>query len=166
MFRKIKDFVRVWKPYEEATLSLLDSLTDDSLSQEVTPQGRTLGRIAWHMVTSIHVMMSKTGLDFATPSQDAPVPTSVKEIGEQFQKVSRAFIDEVKESWTDETLKKLNDFFGHELPNGIALLVLLQHQNHHRGQLTILMRQAGLKVRGLIGPAKEEWANLGMEAPE
>ncbi len=115
-------------------------------------------------IHSCHDVQDRVGFCHTIPR--CTCTTSVKEIGEQFQKVSRAFIDEVKKSWTDETLKKLNDFFGHELPNGIALLVLLQHQNHHRGQLTILMRQAGLKVRGLIGPAKEEWANLGMEAPE
>jgi len=45
-------------------------------------------------------------------------------------------------------------------------MFLIQHQNHHRGQMTVLMRQAGLTVPGIYGPAKEEWGNFGMEAPE
>jgi uncharacterized damage-inducible protein DinB len=37
------------------------------------------------------------------------------------------------------------------------------HQCHHRGQMTVLMRQAGQKVPGIYGPAKEEWSSMGME---
>jgi hypothetical protein len=32
--------------------------------------------------------------------------------------------------------------------------------------MTVLMRQAGLKVPGVYGPAREEWAGMGMQAPE
>ena len=31
--------------------------------------------------------------------------------------------------------------------------------------MTILMRQAGLKVPGVMGPSREEWSQLGMKAP-
>ena len=44
---------------------------------------------------------------------------------------------------------------------GQALSVLLVHQIHHRGQMTVLMRQAGLKVPGIYGPALEEWERYG-----
>ena len=43
------------------------------------------------------------------------------------------------------------------MPNSIFLMTLINHQNHHRGQMTVLMRQAGLTVPGVYGPAKEEW---------
>ncbi|MEA3297729.1 MAG: DinB family protein, partial [candidate division Zixibacteria bacterium] len=43
---------------------------------------------------------------------------------------------------------------------------LIQHQIHHRGQMTVLMRQAGIKVPSLYGPAKEDWAQMGLEPPE
>jgi hypothetical protein len=31
--------------------------------------------------------------------------------------------------------------------------------------MTVLMRQAGLKVPGVYGPAREEWAAYGMPPP-
>ncbi|MGB5893715.1 MAG: DinB family protein, partial [Ignavibacteriaceae bacterium] len=37
---------------------------------------------------------------------------------------------------------------------------------HHRGQLTVIMRLAGLKVLGVYGPAGEERANMGIKAQE
>lgn len=56
--------------------------------------------------------------------------------------------------------------FGQKMSKGEILFFLIQHQIHHRGQMTILMRQAGLTVPGLYGPSKEEWAMKGMEAPK
>jgi uncharacterized damage-inducible protein DinB len=48
----------------------------------------------------------------------------------------------------------------------MALQALISHEIHHRGQMTVLMRQAGLKVPGIYGPAREEWAAYGMPAQE
>jgi len=49
---------------------------------------------------------------------------------------------------------------------GFTLHCLGDHETHHRGQMSILMRQAGLVVPGVMGPAKEEWEKMGMQAPE
>jgi len=49
---------------------------------------------------------------------------------------------------------------------GTTLGVLLIHQAHHRGQLTVLMRRAGLVVPGIVGPNKEDWSQWGMKPPE
>jgi uncharacterized damage-inducible protein DinB len=44
--------------------------------------------------------------------------------------------------------------------------VLIKHQEHHRGQLTVLMRQAGLNVSSVSGPVKEDWAKLNLPPAE
>jgi uncharacterized damage-inducible protein DinB len=56
--------------------------------------------------------------------------------------------------------------YGEKWTRGVTARVLLNHQTHHRGQMTILMRQAGLKVPGVYGPSKEEWAEYGAPPPE
>ena len=56
-----------------------------------------------------------------------------------------------------------DDMYGEMWKKGKTLGVLVTHQIHHRGQLTVVMRLAGLKVPGVYGPAKEEWANYGMK---
>jgi len=55
---------------------------------------------------------------------------------------------------------------GQTWKQGDVLSSLILHQAHHRGQMTVLMRQAGLAVPGIYGPAKEEWAAMGMAAPK
>ncbi|QPA31466.1 DinB family protein [Thermaerobacillus caldiproteolyticus] len=166
MFQTLDDFFKLWEFEADATQKILNQLTDESLSQEVTPQNWTLGRIAWHTVTAINIIASRTGLSFNAPAEDYPVPSSSKFISDSYQQASNAFVEAVKTQWTDDSLKEEQDFFWRKMSNGLILLFLIQHQIHHRGQMTVLMRQAGLIVPGLYGPSKEEWAQIGMEAPK
>ena len=55
--------------------------------------------------------------------------------------------------------------YGETWKRGKSLPVFLTHEMHHRGQMTVIMRLAGLKVPGIYGPSKEEWTNYGMEPP-
>ncbi|WP_045520859.1 DinB family protein [Neobacillus niacini] len=166
MFQTLDGFFKLWKFEADATQKILNQLTDESLPQEVTPQNWTLGRIAWHTVTAIGVVTSRTDLSFDSPNQDYPVPTSAKFISDSYQQASNGLVEVVKNQWTDNSLREVQDMFGHKMSKGEILSFLIQHQIHHRGQMTILMRQAGLTVPGLYGPSKEEWAIIGMEAPK
>ncbi|WP_306434409.1 DinB family protein [Paenibacillus sp. J2TS4] len=42
------------------------------------------------------------------------------------------------------------------MARGKLLSILLTHDTHHRGQMTVLLRQAGLTVPGVMGPTKEQ----------
>ena len=68
--------------------------------------------------------------------------------------------------WSDAALETEDEMYGERWARGRTLLALVAHQAHHRGQMTVLMRQAGLAVPGIYGPAREEWAAFGMPAPE
>ena len=71
MYYKTSDFIKDWNFEREATLKILNALTDESLKQKVNEQGRSLGRLAWHITLSIGEMMSKTGLKFDSPDEDS-----------------------------------------------------------------------------------------------
>lgn len=165
MFQSLDSFFKSWEYEANATQRLLNNLTDGSLKQEITSQNWTLGRIAWHTVAAIHIIASNTNLTFEAPSEDWPVPTSAQFISDSYHQASDAFVQALKTQWIDKTLEERINFLGQKIPNGSLLMFLIQHQNHHRGQMTVLMRQAGLTVPGIYGPSKEEWANFGMEAP-
>ena len=68
--------------------------------------------------------------------------------------------------WTDEDLEVEDDMYGEMWARGKSLAAVVGHQTHHRGQMTVLMRQAGLTVPGVYGPAREEWAAYGMPPQE
>ncbi|CAG7623190.1 hypothetical protein PAESOLCIP111_02493 [Paenibacillus solanacearum] len=165
MIHSIQDFEQSWSVESASTQKILDALTDASLAQEVSPQDRTLGRIAWHIVTSVHGMASHAGLAFEAPDEGTAVPASAQVIADSYRKASSAFLEAVKTQWTDASLREMRNMFGEQWPNGLTLSIILSHQTHHRGQMTVLMRQAGLAVPGVYGPSREEWALMNMEAP-
>lgn len=165
MFFTLTAFLETWEKEAEFTQRVLDALTDSSLSQTITVQDRTLGRLAWHIVTTIPEMMEKTGLVFEGLGEEVPVPKTAQEIANYYKQVSNTIVTAIKDQWTDQTLLEERDMYGELWTIGNTLNALINHQIHHRGQMTVLMRQAGLKVPGIYGPAREDWGQFGMEAP-
>jgi uncharacterized damage-inducible protein DinB len=56
MFNKVDDFVTEWAQETRMTEAVMKALTDESLTQAVANERRTLGQLAWHLVRSIHFM--------------------------------------------------------------------------------------------------------------
>jgi len=165
MISTINDFEHVWSRELESTQKLFKHLTDRSLSQAVNPEGRTLARLAWHITTTIPEMMSRTGLSLRGPGEHDPIPPTAKLIGKGYSDAAISLLEEVKGRWTDDTLLVKDDMYGEQWARGFTLTSLILHQVHHRGQMTVLMRQAGLEIPGLYGPARQEWAAFGMKPP-
>ena len=166
MFTTVSGFLESWQFESDATSKLLAALTDASLAQAVTPTGRTLGRLAWHITITIPEMIGRTGLRLTGPAHDDPVPSSAHAIATAYQEAASSLAKVVQESWTDATLALEDDMYGDKWPRGVTLGALVSHQTHHRGQMTVLMRQAGLVVAGIYGPAREEWSAMGISPPE
>ena len=165
MIHSISDFEFLWSQELESTQKVFKHLTDKSLAQAIAPERRTLGRLAWHIVTSIPEMMSRTGVTVAGPKPDDPVPTSAKAIFKAYNDAAISLLEQVKSRWTDATLEEKDNMYGEMWKRGSTLTSLIFHQIHHRGQMIVLMRQAGLAVPGIYGPTREEWAAYGMQPP-
>jgi uncharacterized damage-inducible protein DinB len=159
------DFEHLWSSELEGTQKLFKHLNDRSLSQAVNPEGRTLARLAWHITTSIPEMISRTGLKIRGPGQDDPIPATAKLIAQAYSEAAISLLEQVKAGWTDATLQEKDEMYGEKWARGFTLSALILHQVHHRGQMTVLMRQAGLEIPGLYGPSRQEWAAFGMKPP-
>ncbi len=166
MFANIEHFKNQWQAEMEATDKLMAALTDESLAQKVAPGHWTLGHLAWHITQTIPEMAARTGLEVEGPADTAPMPKQASEIRAIHLKAAQSLLERIVENWTDQTLEEKDDMYGEQWKRGKTMMVLMNHAIHHRGQMTILMRQAGLKVPGLYGPAKEEWGQFGMPIPE
>jgi len=164
MYRTIQDFLNDWKYESESTLKMLNALTDASLLQKVSAEGRSLGFLAWHIVLTLGEMGGKTGITVQAPSEDAPMPAASSIIATAYDAGARSVADEISKHWTDAMLLEEIEMYGEKWKRGYAIASLMKHQTHHRAQMTVLMRQAGLKVPGVYGPAREEWAQFGMPA--
>ena len=164
MYRTIDDFKKEWAYESEMTAKIFSRLTDQSLSQRVTLEGRTLGFLAWHIVVSLG-MAAEAGLPFQVPGgYTSQPPSGAAAIAAAYKESAAELIASVEKHWRDANLLEEVQMYGETWTRGTALLAMVKHQTHHRGQMTVLMRQAGLLVPGAYGPAKEEWASMGMEA--
>ncbi|WP_144528128.1 DinB family protein [Peribacillus simplex] len=165
MYITIADFIKEWNKEAILTQNVLDSLTDDSLEQQVYPEGRTLGGIAWHFTTNIPDYLAHFGLKIDRIESSENVPSSAQEITITFKNVSSHAAKIIEQQWTDESLEQIQEAFGRQETNASILMGLIKHIVHHRGQVTVLMRQAGIKPSGVYGPPKEDWIHLGVENP-
>ncbi|MFC4600883.1 DinB family protein [Cohnella hongkongensis] len=161
MFTTIEAFVAEWESEARLTERVLNVLTDESLRQEISPGRRTLGGLAWHLVGSLRFMAS-LGLPIEGADDDREAPTRASGIAEAYRSMSAAVLRAVRSEWNDGRLSEKQTVMGAEWRNGDSLRFCLMHQAHHRGQMTVLMRQAGLRPPEIYGPTYEAWIDRGM----
>ncbi|HET6229315.1 MAG TPA: DinB family protein [Longimicrobiaceae bacterium] len=158
MYRKIEDFEKGWTFEAANTRKVLANLSDESLSQPIAEGFNTLGGLAWHLAMALGLMLGQVGLKIDAPARGSAVPAKAQEIADVYDRAASSVAAAVTSGWTDEMLAEEVPIFGQSWPRGLVLSALILHQTHHRGQMTVLMRQAGLPVPGMYGPAKEEMA--------
>ncbi|MDR6554458.1 DinB family protein [Paenibacillus qinlingensis] len=165
MFTTIESFISEYQMESAKTQQLLDTLTDESLKQTQADGYRPLGYIAWHLVHAERGMLYGTGLAFESAPLVSEPPAQADMIADAFRSTTENILSAVRTQLTDEKLQDVVPMFGQSWTISYTLYSYFKHEIHHRGQLTILMRQAGLPVIGAYGPSKEEWVAFGRPAP-
>ena len=163
MYYTIDDFIKDWTAESDSTLKVFSNLTDDSLHQKVYDEGRTLGFLAWHIASTIGEMMQAAGLTIEGFDSEAEQPATAAELVEKYSTFSNSLLKKV-EAIPNERLNEEFQMYGEVWKLMDIFKALVYHQIHHRGQMTVLMRQAGVRVPGIYGPSKEEWGEFGMPA--
>jgi uncharacterized damage-inducible protein DinB len=168
MFRHLADVAAIWTMEAEKTDQILAAIPDGSAGAAVTPEHRDLRRLAWHLCESLAEMPANMGLHlkgFPGEPWKTPPPATLAEIRTVYAALSTSFLESLK-GLNDMALAMAYPYYGETWTGAFALWVMVSHQTHHRAQMTVVMRQAGLRVPGIYGPAKEDWAAMGMPVPQ
>ncbi|WP_163970320.1 DinB family protein [Oceanobacillus halotolerans] len=158
MYRTKADFLTDWSTAAEGTIQVMDSLTDNTLDQAIVEGHSTLGWLGWHLAMSLAFFGGQAGLNIKPAGDPENVPNQANTIKDAYKTMAEELKQEAEQSLTDEKMTETVDFLGNEVPRGAVLRSLVDHQTHHRGQMTVLLRQAGLPVPGVMGPTKEQQA--------
>ena len=171
MYRRLDDFRAQFQEEVVDTLKVLHAIPDTAASQAVSPAHRDLRRMAWHLVESLVSLPGQLGLQVDGPATNdqgtalEAIPAHMSEIARRYERAAASLLAQVA-PWTDADLLVEDTMYGHMVwARGYSLRALEMHQAHHRGQITVLMRQAGLKVPAFYGPALEDWAAMGAPIP-
>ncbi|MET4559810.1 putative damage-inducible protein DinB [Lysinibacillus parviboronicapiens] len=154
MYRQVDDFLTEWSNASIGTIQVLKAVTDEKLEQSIVEGHSTLGWLGWHLAGAIGYFSYLAGLQVPMLRQEDPVPTTAAEIVAVYEKAANSVKEEVAKLSNEDLLEEVKGFDG-PIARGALLRTLLNHQTHHRGQMTVLLRQAGLQVPGVMGPTKE-----------
>ncbi|WP_203248558.1 DinB family protein [Sporosarcina beigongshangi] len=154
MYRKVEDFLEDWTVSYEGTTNVIKAMIDEKLDQSIVEDHSTLGWLAWHLVGAAGAYGQFAGLKVQGPGRNDLQPTSVQEISQAYEAIAHAIKEEATKLTDEDLLEEVKSFTG-ETKRGKLLRGLINHQTHHRGQMTVLLRQAGLTVPPIMGPTKE-----------
>jgi uncharacterized damage-inducible protein DinB len=160
MYRTVSEFVQDWARESGLSLKVERALSDGSLPQKADPESRTLGQLAWHMVGMIGATGTAVGLEIDAPARGTEAPASAGAIANAYEKAAASLGEQAARKLKDEQLSTEIQLFGRPMQVSWALHSLVRHQIHHRGQIMILMRQAGVVPPGVYGPTREESAAM------
>lgn len=162
MFRKLEDFYRVWAYESQSTIKMFQAIPAEHFKNSGSENIRSIARLAWHITESIAEMFHHAGLELNGIKDATKETNDINKLISEYKKSSDSLIAQLKSNWNDEMLDEKVNMYGENWEKGIVLSVLIRHQTHHRGQLSILIRQEGLSIPGMYGPAKEEWLAMGL----
>jgi uncharacterized damage-inducible protein DinB len=162
MFRKLEDFYRVWAYESASTLKMFNAIPADQFKNTSSENIRSIARLSWHISESIAEMFHHAGLNVAGIADASKESNDIEKLKAEYKISSDSLIEELKKHWTDDMMDEKVNMYGEEWHKGIVLSVIIRHQSHHRGQLSVLLRQEGIVIPGMYGPAKEEWIAMGL----
>jgi uncharacterized damage-inducible protein DinB len=153
MFSSIAHFKEIWDMESKATMQCLEALTEESLNKASFGDYRNIARLVNHIIACADGIPFEAGLPIAFEKKQYTTVAAIQAAYATATEKVKQGIDQ----WTDATLQEETPMYGESWKRGFALWVTVMHQTHHRGQLTVLMRMAGLRPPGVYGPNKEEW---------
>ncbi|HEX7678944.1 MAG TPA: DinB family protein [Thermoanaerobaculia bacterium] len=146
----------------KSTLRMLERLPMDKLDWMPHPKSLTLGRLAWHVVAipALAVGLIDAGRFDITNAGPPPMPEN-PEFVETFRgnlKAIRAKLAEMDDVALKTPFAIVRD--GDELmhPPTIVFLrqIMMNHQYHHRGQLSVYLRLLDVPLPAIYGTSADE----------
>jgi uncharacterized damage-inducible protein DinB len=146
----------------QTTKRVLDRIPEDKLAWKPHPKSSSLGQLGLHIASFPGGVAAAAAQDtFEAPSFSQPEPKSRQEILDAFSKNLASAKD---------TLNKIDDARLMSMlsmtKNGKVLMtiprigfvrsILMNHNYHHRGQLSVYLRMLDVPVPSIYGPSADE----------
>jgi uncharacterized damage-inducible protein DinB len=159
---KIEALIQELDQEAQTTRRVLERVPADRLGWKPHDKSMSLGQLALHVAVVPGLIADLAGQSpFQLPGFQQPSPSSATEIMPAFEQ-SIANAKKVLGGMDDEALGKTwkamrGDQEIMAIPVGALLRsIMLNHWYHHRGQLSVYLRQVGAPVPSIYGPSADE----------
>lgn len=153
-------FLRIWDHEAKTTARVFRAFPEGNLSVKPHERSRSIRDLAWQCVIDEGVIEKIIGgfSDLRNVPPNPPAPATMKEIADAYEAAHRKACDKMRLPETEFSKSVTVTMRGGsiELEQAETLWGNLLDQVHHRGQLTIYLRQAGGKVPAIYGPSGDE----------
>lgn len=161
---ELETFLSVWNREAEKTVSMLRALPEDAYDFRPDPTGRSLGELAWHLAEGDAYMsffVDNGKVDMGAKPPGIERPRTIAELAPGFERVHRDAVARIEKLRAEDLGRTMVFFDGSERRIGEILWEgIVFHLIHHRGQLSLLCRQANGVSPGMYGPNREEMAAM------
>ncbi len=151
-------FLAAWDHENGTSARAIRAMPDGKLDLKPHPKSMSAAELCWHLATSErYFAVGAMGVE--APGED-PVPkerppSTVAAMAEAFER-SHAALRRAAGGKPDAWFEQEVEFYGMRLPRVSVGNLMLRHEAHHRGQLTVYLRLAGSKVPSIYGPTADE----------
>ena len=157
-----ESFLREFDSEMASTRKLLERVPADRLDWKPHPKSKSLGELATHVTELPRWGMRFEKESFQVGSEPAPKMASVPEFLARFDQnvsggraaLARQSDDALRGDF--RVLKPNGETFFHGSRQSLMRSALLSHLIHHRGQLTVYLRQNDVPLPPIYGPTADE----------
>jgi uncharacterized damage-inducible protein DinB len=153
-------FLRIWDREAKTTVRVFRAFPEENLSVKPHERSRSIRDLAWQCVIDEGVIEKIIDgfSDLRKVPPSPPPPETMKEIVDAYEIAHRKASEKMRLPATEfsKTVAVTMRGGSIELELAETLWGNLLDQVHHRGQLTIYLRQAGGKVPAIYGPSGDE----------
>jgi uncharacterized damage-inducible protein DinB len=158
----VDDIVQELEQEAQATRRVLERVPGNQLGWKPHEKSMTLGQLAMHVANLpgaiAEVSTSSFDVKTAIPRPDATSTGQILAVFDESLKRARAILTQMSDAelatpW--RMMKGSQELWS--IPRGAFLRsVMLNHWYHHRGQLTVYLRQTGALVPAVYGDSADE----------
>jgi len=154
-------FLRIWEREFQTTVRVFKAFPPDKLEAKPHARSRSVRDLAWQCAIDEGVIekILDGKNDLRNPPSAMPPPESMEEIIAAFESAHRRAFEKMRgvtEAEFDRTVTVVLPRGEWQCPQPDAVWGNLMDEIHHRGQLTVYLRQAGGKVPSIYGPSSDE----------
>jgi uncharacterized damage-inducible protein DinB len=145
---QVKQVVADWERAKAYTLEYLKAANDEVITFKPTAEMRTFGQ------QMLHLTEANYGFAAAVSGKPSPVAFGSLEKSDQYNTKAALtkvvtegydFVIAAAKGLNDQQLAEKVKIFDMDVPRGLALAKVFEHQTHHRGQSTVYLRLKGVK---------------------